>query len=67
MLTLLLSADGVLIVSLAYAAARSGQAWAPVAYWVGHLLTFIPLASYVSHRRHRASGWQSLVLRSLSR
>lgn len=65
MLTLLLSADGVLIVSLAYAAARSGQAWAPVAYWVGHLLTFIPLASYVLSPK-TPSKWVAIVGVALS-
>jgi hypothetical protein len=54
------SAIGVLIVSLAYAAGREGHSWAPVAYWGGHLLTFVPLAAYVLSSR-TPSKWAAVV------
>lgn len=60
MLTLVASAVGVFVVSLAYAAGREGHGWAEVAYWVGHLLTFIPLAVYVLRRR-TPSKWLVLL------
>ncbi len=60
MLAMLLSASGVLVISLSYAAGRDGHPWAPVAYWGGHLLTFIPLAAYVLARR-TPSKWAAVV------
>ena len=60
MLAMLLSAAGVLVVSLAYAAGRDGSSWALVAYWGGHLLTFVPLAAYVLLPR-APSKWAAVV------
>lgn len=60
MLAMLLSASGVLVISLSYAAGRDGHPWAPVAYWGGHLLTFIPLAAYILARR-TPSKWAAVV------
>ncbi|HEX3835254.1 MAG TPA: hypothetical protein VHW04_24945 [Solirubrobacteraceae bacterium] len=62
---MLVSASGVLVVSLSYAAGREGHSWATVAYWGGHLLTFIPLAAYVLARRTR-SKWVAVVGLALS-
>ncbi len=64
MLAILASAAGVLVVSLAYAAGRDGHSWAAVAYWGGHLLTFIPLAAYVLSPNTR-SKWAAVVALAL--
>jgi hypothetical protein len=50
----------VLIFALSYAAGRDDRPWAPVVYWGGHLLTFIPLAAYVLSRR-TPSKWVAVV------
>jgi hypothetical protein len=59
-LALVASAVGVLVVSLAYAAGREGHSWAPVLYWGGHVLTFIPLVAYVLSPKTR-SKWAVVV------
>lgn len=44
---LLLSALGVLVIAIAYAAGRSGRSWAEPLYWCGDVLVFLPLAVWV--------------------
>jgi hypothetical protein len=41
---LLLTALGILLVSIGYAGGRDGRPWAEAVFWAGHMLAFLPLA-----------------------